>query len=93
MRKLITAALVFAAMLGTPTVASARDRDGWNDRDRHEWSDRRDWRDDRDRRYWRDRDRRHHRWSDRRRHHYAGRNVVCRTEWYHGDRRRVCYRR
>lgn len=90
MRKLITAALVLAAMLGAPTVASAHGRDGWNDRDRYEWSDRRGWRDDRDRRHWR-KDRHHRGWRDNRR--WRGRDVVCRTEWHYGDRRRVCYRR
>lgn len=79
MRRLISA-LLFAAVLGTPTLASARDRDGWSDRDRYERRyDRyerrhdRDWRRDRwdDRRDWRDR--RHHRgskryWRDHRRY-------------------------
>lgn len=108
MRRFISA-LLFAAVLGTPTLASARDWDGWNDRDRYErrydrnmrrdrWDDRRDWRDHRD---WRDR--RHHRWSKR--HWRDGRryaegyryryrdDVVCRTYWRYDYPERVCYRR
>ena len=102
MRKLITAALLLAATIGAPTVASARDRDGWRDRDR----DHREWRDDhwRDRRDWRrDRDEwRHDRWADRRDRYwrerqwrrYADRGVVCRTFWDRwGYPERVCFRR
>ena len=101
MGKLLSA-LLFAACIAAPTLASARDWDGWRDGDRREWRhDRhdRDWRRDRweHRRDWRD-----HRWSDWRhdrwyRHHgyrYADRDVVCRTYWdYDGYPRRVCYRR
>jgi hypothetical protein len=105
MRKVLSA-LIFALMIGAPTVASAGD--GWRDRDYREWRDHRDWRDDRrdwrrdrwDRRDWRDRrwsdsrrdrwERRH--WRDRHRR-YASRRYVCRTEWYYGYAKRVCYRR
>lgn len=105
MRKLISAALLLAAVVGIPSVASAHDRDGWYDRDRREWrGDDRYWgyRPDyrEDRRYWR-----HNRyysdargdWRDERDRRYErrrwGRDVLCRTEWYHGYRQRVCYRR
>ena len=100
MRKLISA-LLFAAVLGTPTIASARDRDGWSDRDRYERHYDRDWRRDRwdARRDWRDR--RHHRWSKR--HWRDGRrysdryryrdDIVCRTYWWYDYPERVCYRR
>jgi hypothetical protein len=106
MRKLMTAALLLAAMLGTPTMASARDW-GWDDRGRHEWRDedrydrrdyrrdRRHWRDDRDHRRWSDRRHwRRDRWDDRRWRRYAYRgDVVCRTYWRYDYPERVCWRR
>lgn len=91
MRKLITAALVLAATLGVPTIASAHDRDGWYDGGRREWRDDRyyDRRDDRwDRRRWGNHRNSRHHWRQ------AGRrDVVCRTEWHYGHRERICYRR
>lgn len=94
MGKLLSA-LLFVALAGAPTLASAHDWDGWRDHDRRDWrNDRRDhdWRRDRwEHRHWGDR-----RWSDWRRwdRRYAYRDVVCRTYWdYYGYPQRVCYRR
>ncbi len=104
MGKLLSA-MLFVALLGTPTLASAGDRDGWRDGDRREWRHDRDdrhWRDGRDGRRdrdWRDRRWSHRDWRDDRRHRrhyyrYARRDVVCRTYWdYYGYPERVCYRR
>lgn len=106
MRRLLSA-LMFTALLATPSLASADDgRDRWNDRDRREWRDhdRRDrhWRDERrwsDRRHWRGRDWRRDRWHDRRHWrnsrygYYDRRRIVCRTYWDYGYPERVCWRR
>jgi len=104
MRKLFSA-LVAAAMLITPGLASAHDgRDRWDDRDRREWRDHRGhdrhWRDERrwreGRRHWRDHDRREwrrDRWRDRRYGYYDRRRIVCRTYWDYGYPERVCWRR
>lgn len=98
MRKLLSAALLFAGLVGVPGVASAHDRDGWRDGDRHEWRDR-DWRRDRwERKHWKQHRRwayRHDGWRYRYHRPYAYRdNLVCRTRWdYHGYPHRVCWRR